>query len=98
MTWTEILKILAIAGIPSLVTAFVFYRIMNRLDEDKKVRDKNMLMLIGLSYTAVELSEAVAVSYKNQRCNGEITAALDKAKTVKDEYTEFLRQQCIKGM
>jgi len=98
MTWTEFFKILAIAGIPSLVTAFVFHRIMKRLDHDKYIRDSNMIMLIGLSYTAVELSEAVAVSYKNQRCNGEITTALQKADKVKTEYTEFLRQQCVHKM
>ena len=69
----NVLTILSIIGIPSLVTAFVFNRIMKRMDDDKKAREENMFMLIGLSMAGVDLSEATAISIKNNRCNGEMT-------------------------
>lgn len=91
----NILTILALIGIPSLVTAYVFNRIMKRLDDDKKARDENTFLMIGLSMAAVELSEATAISYKNGRCNGEMTAALEKAQKIKNEYTDFLTKRCV---
>ena len=91
----NVLTILSIIGIPCLVTAYVFNRIMKRLDDDKKARDDHMFMLIGLSMAAVELSEATAISYKNGRCNGEITAALERAQKIKSEYTDFLTKRCV---
>lgn len=98
MTAEIIIAILTIAGIPSLVTAFVFNRIMKRMDTEKQARDDNMCMLIELSIASMELSEATAISYKNNLCNGEITAALDKAKKIKASYTEFMTRQCVKSI
>ena len=94
----DILAVLTVIGIPSGVSMYVFNRIMKRLDEDKKIRDENMCMLIGLTYTAVELSEATAISYKNGRCNGEITSALDKSQDFKQKYTDFITHQCVKSI
>jgi len=94
----NILMILSIVGIPSLVTAFMFGKIVKRLDDDKKARDDHMFLLINLSYTSMELSEATAISYKNQRCNGEIAAALDKAQKAKKDYSDFIAKQCVKSL
>lgn len=91
----NVLTILSIIGIPSLVTAFVFNRIMKRMDDDKKAREENMFMLIGLSMAGVDLSEATAISIKNNRCNGEMTTALEKTQKIKSEYTDFLKKQCV---
>lgn len=94
----NVLTILSIIGIPSLVTAFVFNRIMKRLDNDKKARDENMCMLISVTIASMELSEATAISYKSGRCNGEITSALEKAHKVKGEYTDFITKQCVQNI
>jgi ABC-type enterochelin transport system permease subunit len=94
----NVLTILSIIGIPSLVTAFLFGRVIKRLDDDKKARDEHMCLLIGLSYASVELSEATAIAYKNQRCNGEITAALEKTKKTKEQYSDFVSKRCITSL
>lgn len=91
----NVLAILAIAGIPSLVTAFVFNRIMKRMDREKEARDENMFMLIGLSMAGVDLSIITAISYKSDRKNGELTEAIEKARKMKCEYENFITKQCV---
>ncbi len=57
-----------------------------------------MYLLMRMSMVGMELSEATAISYKNNRCNGEITTALEKSQKIRCEYTEFLTKQCIENI
>lgn len=94
-------QFLSYIGLPSAVVGFGFtiiIRMLNKQNKRNELRDKNMFLLIKLAYTGVELSEATAISYKNNRCNGEISSALIKAQSAKCDYNDFIMQQNAQGL
>jgi hypothetical protein len=98
-------EILSFIGIPTAVTAFAFgmlkyYIERNERSREKResVRDQNMVYLISCANASLDLSEAVAISLKNGKCNGEIAAAQETANRVRQEYAAFLTAQGVKNL
>jgi len=98
-------EILSFIGIPSAVTAFAFGMLKYHIDNDRKerekrefTRDKNMVYLISCANASLDLSEAVAVSLKNGKSNGEIVAAQETANKLRQEYAAFLTAQGVKNL
>ena len=64
----------------------------------ESTRDQNMLYLVNCCSASMDLSDAVAISMINGKCNGEIEAARIKANKVKCDYRDFLTAQGIQKM
>lgn len=102
--WT----ILLAAGIPSAVVGILVGRLTRRIAKSDAARDAkeqarltHEVMIIKLIMASIALSEATAEAVQripDAHCNGDMTAALEQARSVKAEYREFEREQVIRSI
>lgn len=103
MTVSDLLLML---GIPTAITGlFVwwFKRYIDRRDAKDAEREANterlMLMIMQTSRATNVLAEATAKAVQRipeAHCNGDMTAALEKAKKIQAEEQQFLIDQGVK--
>lgn len=93
------ISILASAGIMSLPIWFL-KRHIDKNERKREAREKNteklMLMIMQNGRAAVVLSEATAKAVQripDAHCNGDMTAALERAESIQKEEQEFLLNQ-----
>ena len=101
----EIWELILAIGIPSAVVSFAFGRIEQKLEKEKKEREKQEearrnyeSIQVKLLTAGIALSKANAVALKNGKCNGETKAALEYLETVKHEQRDFLTKQGIEHL
>lgn len=96
------------AGIPSAIFALVLRRFEKRMNlrddkiiEKEKARLKHETLMITLSFASLSLAEATAEAVQripDAHCNGDMHAALEKAKSAKEEYRKFETEQAVKHL
>lgn len=101
----DVIKILALTGIPSAITAFCFGCLKKYLDKREKERKKREHAREEFEYLLVKcvgaslcLGEATAKAIKTGKTNGEMSGALDYVHEVKHEQKEFLQKQGLKNL
>lgn len=92
-------------GIPTAITGLLVWwlkRHIDKRDKQAEEREKNteklMLMIMQTSRATNVLAEATAKAVQripDAHCNGDMTAALDKAAKIQKEEQEFLIDQGI---
>ena len=95
------ISFLAAAGVMALPVWFL-KRHIDKNERKREAREKNteklMLMIMQNGRAAVVLSEATAKAVQripDAHCNGDMTAALEKAEAIQKEEQEFLLNQGI---
>ncbi len=93
-------------GIPSAVTAFCFWLIQRGITkrdkqraEREKSRDTLLYLVIQSVDASIDLSTAIAKAVQripDAHCNGDMDAALESAKKVREKQKQYLTQQGIK--
>lgn len=102
------IDLLIAAGIPSAITAFLFWLLKRNIDRNENKREekennteKLILMLVNTSHSTNILAEATAKAVQRipqAHCNGDMTAALEQAAKYQKEEQEFITQQGIKNI
>lgn len=102
--WTIIVS----AGIPSAVIGILIGRLNKQIekrDKEKeaweKARQKHEVMMIKLILVTLSLSEATAEAVQripDAHCNGDMHAALEEARRMKNEYRSFETEQVVKSL
>lgn len=92
-------------GIPTAITGFLMRRVERRLDKSEAAREdkeknteKLMLMIMQNGRAAVVLAEATARAVQripDAHCNGDMTAALERAEAIQKEEQDFLLDQGV---
>ena len=100
--WT----ILAAMGIPTAITGFAVWLLQRRItkrdakaEEREKNTEKLMLMIMQTSRATNVLAEATARAVQripDAHCNGDMTAALQRAEEIQKDEQTFLMDQGIK--
>lgn len=100
--------ILVAAGIPSAVTGLGIWWIQRKIAKQEKTREEkeaakeeNELLLIKLAGASLSLGEATASAVKripDARCNGDMEAALQYAKRIKQEHKDLLYENAVKNL
>ena len=101
-------ELLIAAGIPSAITAFLFWLLKRNIDRNEHKREekennteKLILMLVNTSRSTNILAEATAKAVQRipeAHCNGDMTSALEQAAKFQKEEQEFITQQGIKNI
>ena len=105
----SIAEIIAVAGLPTAVTAFCFWLIERKIQkreteaqekaaEREKAREDLQIITIQSVNAAIALSEATARAVQripDAHCNGDMHAALNYAADVKHKQKDFLTAQGI---
>lgn len=102
----EIINILITMGVPSAVMGLLIWWLKRSIDDKEKEREereqnteKLMLMIMQTSRATNVLAEATAKAVQripDAHCNGDMTAALEKAEQIQKEEQQFLIDQGIK--
>ena len=102
------IDLLIAAGIPSAITAFLYWLLKRNIDRNENKREekennteKLILMLVNTSHSTNILAEATAKAVQRipqAHCNGDMTAALEQAAKYQKEEQEFITQQGIKNI
>lgn len=92
-------------GIPTAITGLLVWwlkKLIDKRDKRAEEREKNteklMLMIMQTSRATNVLAEATAKAVQripDAKCNGDMTAALEKAAKIQKEEQEFLIDQGI---
>lgn len=98
-------QLIVLMGIPSAITGLLIRWLksyIDKRDKARETREKNTekLMLMMLDTARANNILAVATAKAVQRipdahCNGDMTAALEKAAKIQNQEKEFLMQQGI---
>lgn len=105
----SVAEIIAVAGLPTAVTAFCFWLIERKIQkreteaqekaaEREKAREDLQIITIQSVNAAIALSEATARAVQripDAHCNGDMHAALNYAADVKHKQKDFLTAQGI---
>lgn len=98
----NISALLLALSIPSAFTGLCFWLAEKKIERREKLRDKkeaareeNEFLLIKCVGASLALGEATAHAIRDGKCNGEMSAALEYAKTVKHEQKDFMTKQSI---
>lgn len=93
-------------GVPSAITGLAIWflkRWIDKKDSKREEREQNteqlMIMIMQTSRATAILAEATARAVQripDAKCNGDMTAALEKAKAIQNEEKDFLIDQGIK--
>lgn len=99
-------QILLAAGIPTALTSLFMWllkRHIDKKDREAEEREKNteklMLMIMQTSRATNVLAEATAKAVQripDAHCNGDMTAALERAAQIQKEEQQFLIDQGVK--
>lgn len=102
----DLIQILLTFGVPSAITGLAiwfFKRWIDNKDSKREEREKNteqlMIMIMQTSRANTILCEAIARAVQripDAHCNGDMTAALEKATAIQNEEKDFLINQGIK--
>ena len=97
---------IAAMGIPSCFCSMMFRRLEKKMDKREAMREekeanteKLMLMIMQSSRANNVLAEATARAVQripDANCNGDMTAALERAAKIKREEQQFLIDQGVK--
>lgn len=100
-----ILGFVAAMGIPTTIMGLLVWFLKRHIDKKEKVREqreanteKLMLMMFQNGRAAIILAEATARAVQripDAHCNGDMTAALEKADKLQKEEQDFLLDQGI---
>ena len=100
------LQILSIMGIPTALTGFLVWLLKRHIDkrdskseEREKNTEKLMLMIMQTIRATNVLAEATAKAVQripDAKCNGDMTAALERAAKIQKEEQQFLIDQGVK--
>lgn len=103
---TLIAAFIAAMGIPSAITGFSVWWLKKQMDkreaklEEKEKNTERMILLIAqnsrATYTVAEATAKAVQRIPEAHCNGDMTAALAKAKELQMEEQQFLIDQGIK--
>lgn len=99
-------ELLIAMGIPSAICAFLVWWLKKYIDkrearaEEREKNTENLIILMMKEIRANSvLNEATAKAVQripDAHCNGDMTAALERAKKLRDEEEQFMRTQGIK--
>lgn len=97
---------IAAMGIPSAITGIAVWWLKKQMDkrdaknEEKEKNTEQMILLIAqnsrATYTVAEATAKAVQRIPEAHCNGDMTAALAKAKELQMEEQQFLIDQGIK--
>ena len=97
---------IAAMGIPSAITGLAVWRLKKQIDkrdaknEERERNTEQMILLIAqnsrATYTVAEATAKAVQRIPEAHCNGDMTAALAKAKELQMEEQQFLIDQGIK--
>lgn len=100
------MQLLIVWGIPTSITGLLVWYLKKYIDKTEKKREereenteKLMLFIMQTSRATNVLAEATAKAVQripDAHCNGDMTAALEKAAKIQKEEQEFLFDQGIK--
>lgn len=100
------MEFLIAMGIPTAVTGLLVWwlkRYIDKRDKKAELREQNteklMLMIMQTSRATNVLAEATAKAVQripDAHCNGDMTAALEKAAKIQKEEQQFLIDQGVK--
>lgn len=100
-----IVAFVAAMGIPTAVTGFLVWWLKRHIDKKDKEREKReanteklMIMIMQNGKAAVVLAKATAKAVQripDAHCNGDMTAALEKAESIQKAEQEFLMDQGV---
>lgn len=101
-----LLAFLVAMGIPSAITGLAVWWLKKQMDkrdarnEEKERNTEQMILLIAqnsrATYTVAEATAKAVQRIPEAHCNGDMTAALAKAKELQMEEQQFLIDQGIK--
>lgn len=99
-------SLLVAMSIPSAITAFCFWLLQRSITkrdkakaEKEKSRDTLLYLVIQSVDASIDLSTAIAKAVQripDAHCNGDMDAALESAKKVREKQKQYLTQQGIK--
>ena len=99
-------SLLLAMSIPSAITAFCFWLLQRSITkrdkakaEKEKSRDPLLYLVIQSVDASIDLSTAIAKAVQripDAHCNGDMDAALESAKKVREKQKQYLTQQGIK--
>lgn len=99
-------SLLLVMSIPSAITAFCFWLLQRSITkrdkakaEKEKSRDTLLYLVIQSVDASIDLSTAIAKAVQripDAHCNGDMDAALESAKKVREKQKQYLTQQGIK--
>ena len=99
-------SLLLAMSIPSAITAFCFWLLQRSITkrdkakaEKEKSRDTLLYLVIQSVDASIDLSTAIAKAVQripDTHCNGDMDAALESAKKVREKQKQYLTQQGIK--
>ena len=100
------MELLQMWGVPTAITGFLVWmlkRYIDKKDVEQRAREANtekfMLMILQMSRANNVLAEATAKAVQripDAHCNGDMTAALEKAAKIQKEEKDFMFDQGIK--
>ena len=100
------MEFLILMGIPTAITGLIVWwlkRYIDKKDKKSEEREKNtenlMLMIMQEIRTTNVLAEATAKAVQripDAHCNGDMTAALERASKIQKKEEEFMLDQGIK--
>lgn len=99
-------SLLIAMSIPSAITAFCFWLLQRSITkrdkakaEKEKSRDTLLYLVVQSVDASIDLSTAIAKAVQripDAHCNGDMDAALESAKKVREKQKQYLTQQGIK--
>ena len=100
------MEFVAAMGIPTAITGLLVWWLKRHIDKKERKREereqnteKLMLMIMQTSRATNVLAEATAKAVQripDAHCNGDMTAALEKAASIQKEEQAFLMDQGVK--
>ena len=102
MVWWNVLLS---TGLPAVIFGlflWLFQRKCLKHDAIKKDQEDartelNVLLVEGIG-AAIALGEATAIAIRDQKCNGEMTKAMEYAQAVKHKQKDFLTSQTVSNL
>jgi len=99
----EFWKIFLMSILPSAVIGIGVWLIQRSINQAEtkrtkleECREEHQMIVVTTVNASLALAEATAIAIRDQKCNGEVTAALAYAKAVREAQREFYQKQGIK--
>ena len=101
----QIWQFLLLLGIPSLITGLGMSRILKRIarsdqerQEAETCRDQYNLLILRSVNANMTLGQVTAKALRDGHCNGEVSAALEEAASIRKEQEKFFNEQVSKNI
>lgn len=99
----DFVKVILMSMLPSAAIGFGVWIIKRAIEKSEtkrlaveECREEHQIILLTSINASIALGEATAIAIRDQKCNGEVSAALEYAKQVKNAQREFYQKQGIK--